>query len=324
MGNSHPTSKIGIRDLLLLYRLPNTSISSMKILITGNRGFVGAETQKFLEANGHEVIGYDLMDHKDIRDGTQFEQTVVTLMPDRILHLAAVARFTEADKDPKLCYETNVLGTRNVAVVAGKYHIPLAYASTGSVYMPIKQEPPITEEFGVCGNSVYACSKYIGEEFVRSLAHPWMCLRYAHLYGREKRMHGLIGGYLTRLQRGLAPILYGGNQSNDFCYIKDIAVANYLAVTASWDKWNQNYNIGTGEELSAEVAGDKFIKAWNNAYPKEAYKGKVEKKEGRTVDPARFVYDVSKATRLLNFTAEYKFEEGLKDMLNEPSKSEKG
>ena len=31
-------------------------------------------------------------------------------------------------------------------------------------------------------------------------------------------------------------------------------LANYLAITA-WDKWNQAYNIGTGEELTAEDAG---------------------------------------------------------------------
>ena len=38
----------------------------MKILITGNKGFVGTETQKLLEANGHEVFGYDIMDSRDM------------------------------------------------------------------------------------------------------------------------------------------------------------------------------------------------------------------------------------------------------------------
>lgn len=280
-----------------------------KVLITGNLGFVGTETQKLLTTLGLEVVGYDLMEGKDIRDITQFDDFVVKERPDRILHLAAVARFAEADKDPDLCYETNIDGTRNVAIVAGKHHIPIVYSSTGSVYMPIKQEPPITEEFNACGNSVYGCSKYVGELKIKKYAHPWIILRYAHLYGKEKRMHGLIGGFVERIQRGLAPVLYGGKQSNDFTYIKDVAMANYKALTAPWDKWNQAYNIGTGEEISAEKAGKIICEI-------AEYKGGVEKKEIRSVDPERFVYDCSKAETMLGFRAEYSFEQGLRDMFD--------
>ena len=277
----------------------------MKILITGDRGFVGAATQKLLEKEGHEVIGYDIMDRYDIRDYAQFE--AVARDADRILHLAAVARFAEADKDPKLALETNVMGTRNVALVAAKYHIPVVYASTGSVYMPIKQEPPITEEFPAMGNSVYGCTKYMGELYIKNLCNPWIILRYAHLYGKEKRQHGLIGGFLERIERGLAPTLYGGKQSNDFTYIRDVAKANLLALVAPWDKWNQVYNIGTGEELTAEAAGKIVCEV-------SGYKGEVEKKEMRTVDPGRFVYDCSKAERMLGFKAKFDFKAGMTDM----------
>src|SRR3990167_3349294 len=160
----------------------------MKILITGDKGFVGTETRKFLEGNGHEVIGYDIMDALDIRDANQFDNFVQNTRPDRILHLAAIARFSEADKDPRLAFETNVMGTLNVARVAGKYHIPVVYSSTGSVYMPIRREPPITEEFEGMGNSVYGCTKWMGELYIKGFGNPYIILRYAHLYGKEKRM----------------------------------------------------------------------------------------------------------------------------------------
>ena len=125
-----------------------------------------------------------------------------------------------------------------------------------------------------------------------------------------------MGGFLERIERGLSPTLYGGKQSNDFTYIKDVAVANYLALVASWDKWNQSYNIGTGEELTAEEAGKSVCKI-------SGYKGKIEIKEQRTVDPGRFVYDVSKAGRMLGFKADYTFEKGLEDMFNGNSKTSK-
>jgi nucleoside-diphosphate-sugar epimerase len=226
--------------------------------------------------------------------------------PDRILHLAAIARFADADANPMLAHETNVLGTKNVAAVATRLHVPLVYASTGSVYMPIKQKPPITEDFAACGNSVYGCTKYLGELYVRQVT-PHIILRYAHLYGAEKRMHGLIGGFLARIERGLAPTLYGGKQSNDFTYIKDVAKANVMALTTTWDKWNQAYNVGTGEELTAEAAGKIICAAFN-------YAGAVDVQEQRTVDPDRFVFDCSKAERMLGFKADYDFERGLRDM----------
>jgi nucleoside-diphosphate-sugar epimerase len=281
----------------------------VRILITGDMGFVGAATRRHLEDRDHKVVGFDLMNGFDIRDRAQLERTVEAKRPDRILHLAAIARFADADANPMLAHETNVLGTKNIAEVCSRHHIPLVYASTGSVYMPIKQVPPITEEFAACGNSVYGCTKYLGELYVRGASAPTIVLRYAHLYGHEKRMHGLIGGFLARIERGLAPTLYGGRQSNDFTYISDVAKANVMALETTWDKWNQVYNVGTGEELSAAVAGRIICDAFG-------YTGEIEVKEQRTVDPDRFVFDCSKAERMLGFKADYDFQRGLEEMKN--------
>jgi nucleoside-diphosphate-sugar epimerase len=273
----------------------------MKVLVTGNMGFVGQETQRLLETEGHEVIGFDIMEGHDIR-----REICAPERPDRILHLAAITRFEDADRDPKLALETNVLGTRNVVEYAAEESIPIVYASTGSVYMPITLEPPITESFHARGNSVYGCTKYMGELYIREHT-PHIILRYAHLYGREKRGHGLIGGFLDRIDRGMAPTLYGGKQGNDFTYIKDIAMANYLALTASWDKWNQVFNIGTGEELSAEEAGNIVCQV-------AGYDGEIERIEQRSVDASRFVFDISKARKMLGYEPKYSFREGLEDI----------
>lgn len=281
----------------------------MRILVTGDKGFVGSATTKLLKERSHEVIGYDLMDGFDIRDLAQLTKVVEASKPQRVLHLAAIARFADADANPMLAHETNVLGTMNVAMVARMCHVPLVYSSTGSVYMPIKKKPPITESFEACGNSVYGCTKYLGEMYVKQSSAPYIILRYAHLYGHEKRMHGLIGGFLDRINRGLAPTLYGGRQSNDFTYIHDVARANVLSLEAPWDKWHQAYNIGTGEELTAEQAGRLVCDAWG-------YTGRIDLQEQRTVDPDRFVFDCSKAERMLGFKALYDFRAGLEDMKN--------
>lgn len=283
----------------------------MRILVTGGLGFVGQATmppsKDYRRPGPHEWCTFDVMDNYDIRDKAQLAAYVDGMKPARILHLAAIARFADADADPVKAFETNVIGTKNVAEVASERHIPLVYASTGSVYMPIKQKPPITEDFAACGNSVYGCTKYAGELYVRQSKAPWIILRYAHLFGAEKRFHGLIGGFLSRIDRGLAPTLYGGKQSNDFTYIKDVAAANLMALEAEWDKWGQVYNVGTGEELTTEAAADAICKVFG-------YVGKIDRVEQRTVDPDRFVFDCSKAERMLGFKASYTFQQGLEDM----------
>lgn len=279
---------------------------NLRCLITGSRGFVAGETIKQLDEAGIEWIGYDLLDGYDIRDYQQLYEFIEKEKPNRILHLAAIARFAEADKNPKLVYETNEKGTENVAEIAKEFHIPVVYSSTGSVYMPINETPPITENFKVMGNSQYGCSKLIGEKFIQECS-PHIILRYSHILGAEKRFHGLVGGFLDRIERGMKPVLYNGLQSNDFCYVKDIASANVKAVTAPWDAWNQVYNIGTGEELSAQDAGDIICDIFG-------WTGGIEKLKAREVDPLRFVYNTSKAEMMLGYKYKYNFKQALLDM----------
>lgn len=282
----------------------------MKILITGGSGFVGKETIKLLEKEGHEVFNYDIMDGYDIRDFDQVLETLEYVNPDRVLHLAAIARFDEADANPVNCFETNYIGTKNVADACEILHIPLVHASTGSTYMPITEEGAIKETFEIKGNSVYGCTKAAAELYVQKMTTLWIALRYAHLYGAEKRWHGLIGGFLKRIEHDMEPELYGGKQSNDFLYIKDVAKANLLALTAPWDTWKNAFNIGTGEELTAESAGAIICEV-------AGYKGDIIKKPQRSVDASRFFYDMTKSNLKLGFYPEYDFKAGLKDMFKE-------
>ena len=183
----------------------------MKILVTGGTGFVGKETIKLLESEGHEVFNYDIVNGFDIRDYCQLSEVIASWRPDRVLHLAAIARFDEAEADPVVAFDTNYLGTKNVVDACDEYHVPLVHASTGSCYMPITEEGAIKETFRIGGNSVYGCTKAAAEMYVQQAKVPWIALRYAHLYGAEKRWHGLIGGFLKRIEHDMEPELYGGH-----------------------------------------------------------------------------------------------------------------
>lgn len=274
----------------------------MKVVVTGGSGFVGTHTIAALKEKGYEVVNFDLRTKHDIRILDDLEEVIQP--GDKVLHLAAIARFNDADNDPLLALETNALGTKNVAYACLRQNAErLVYSSTGSVYMPIEQEPPITEQFRARGNSQYACTKFQGEEYIRKYRIPHVILRYAHLYGEGKVGHGAIGGFIERMSRGLAPVLYGGLQSNDFTSCWDVVQANLLALETP--NINEIYNIGTGEELTTE--GVFMILADLFGYHKE-----FERLPARTVDPLRFVYDISKAKRMLGFNPKYNFVEGMR------------
>lgn len=279
----------------------------MKIIVTGSAGFVGKHTVEALKAKGYEVVAYDISEGLDLLNKKQLKEVIKK--GDKVLHLAAIARFADADKDPLLTYKVNVIGTQNVVDVCDKNKAErLIYASTGSVYMPI-EELPITEEHKVRGNSVYGCSKAVAEKIVEGGKTPWIILRYAHLYGKGKMGHGAIGGFLAKMELGQPPVIYGGQQTNDFTYIKDIVESNILALeTEDLEALNEAYNIGTGTELTTdevfEIMAEKFD-----------YHTLPERFPQRGVDPGRFAFSVEKAKKLLKFSAKYDFRQGLDDYI---------
>lgn len=274
------------------------------IFITGHLGFVGKHTVKHLLALGHKVVGYDITEGNDIRDYDRLLKMIESGM--KVLHLAAVSTFWGADNDPINAFITNALGTKNIIQAAkAKGAERVVYASTGSVYMPIVEPSPLTENHRAMGNSHYGCSKRLGELYVLQVDSPYVILRYAHLYGQGKEKEGAVGGFIDRMRRGMAPVLYGGKQSNDFCYIKDVVQANELALFTP--NLNEIYNIGTGEETTTEDIFKIMQKV-------SGYNKDFEYQNQRSVDASRFVYDISKARKLLKYNPQWSLKKGLEDM----------
>src|SRR3989339_2159906 len=155
------------------------------IFITGHLGFVGKPTVKRLLDLGHKVIGCDIIEGNDIRDYGRLLKMIKPGM--RILHLAAVSTFWGADADPINAFTSNALGTKNIVQAAKEKGAErVVYSSTGSVYMPIIEPPPLTENLRAMGNSHYGCSKRLGELYLLQKNVPYVILRFAHLYGQGK------------------------------------------------------------------------------------------------------------------------------------------
>lgn len=127
----------------------------MKILVTGNSGYIGNHLVNLLKFANHEVYGQDIVD-PIIQPNVFYKSNILrdTLTDtnfDCVIHLAALVRVGESEQRPIDYYRTNVEGTiRLLEKVSTKNFI---FASTG---MAAK-----------CA-SVYGISKKIAEDCVKN------------------------------------------------------------------------------------------------------------------------------------------------------------
>ena len=91
-----------------------------RILVTGSQGLIGSRLVRTLSNEGVDVTGLDLRAPRpgDILDPQDVEQAVREV--DGIIHLAAVSRVLDGERDPDKCWATNVEGTQHLLDAAAR------------------------------------------------------------------------------------------------------------------------------------------------------------------------------------------------------------
>ena len=95
-----------------------------RIVVTGGTGLLGTALQKIMK--GIYLSHSDV----DIRDEESVKRCFKKLKPDIVVHLAANIKTIMNQEEMQVSYDTNVLGTRNVA----KYSPKMFYMSTEYVF----------------------------------------------------------------------------------------------------------------------------------------------------------------------------------------------
>lgn len=213
-------------------------LNNMKILITGNWGFIGSNLEPILEKKYGKihVIGHDIRSGYDIFD-SDFERLVK--WSDVVIHLAAITSVDQSFKNPGIVYNTNVCGTARVASLCYTYDKKLIYPSSAAIYHP--------------DLSPYAMSKKLAEDIVSHMDIKKVILRFFNVFGPH--MNPNSGSVMYKFLTSNELVVYGdGEQTRDYIHVRDVCNIIMEAIQPSWN--GMTVDVGTGQSYSTNyIAG---------------------------------------------------------------------
>jgi CDP-paratose 2-epimerase len=270
----------------------------VRILITGGAGFIGCNLADYFARQNADILVLDnlsrigskynsewlLTNHgKKIKvvngDVTDFK-TVKELVKDvdAIFHTAAQVAVTTSLQNPRIDFETNILGTFNILEAArlSRSDPIIIYTSTNKIYgnnvnlIPIVEKEKryefadekfkrgVPEDFPADANehTPYGTSKYAAELYARDYAAVYglktVCFRMSCIYGTRQfgnEEQGWVAHFIISSVLGRPITVYGnGKQVRDVLFISDLVKAFELAIKNISKTKGRVFNIGGGPD----------------------------------------------------------------------------
>ncbi|MBO0820942.1 MAG: SDR family oxidoreductase, partial [Nocardiopsaceae bacterium] len=240
----------------------------MKILVAGDRGYIGAVLVPFLRAAGHQVDGYDLGLYEgcdlgpalppggdrarlDIRDAAAPGLSGY----DAVVCLAALSNDPLGDLNPDATYSVNLDGTLRLARAAKAAGVPrFLFSSSCSLY-GAAGSAAVAEDADLYPVTPYGESKVAAERELSRLASDEFSpvyLRNATAYGASTRQRlDIVVNNLTAIAvtAGEVRLASDGTPWRPLVHIEDISRA-FLAVLEA-DRalvHDQAFNVGRTED----------------------------------------------------------------------------
>ena len=237
----------------------------MKILVTGNHGYIGTVLSRVLFEKGYEVVGLDTDYYKGctfepaeeafpeiIKDIRNIESSDVEGF-DGIVHLAGLSNDPLGELAPNLTEEINFGGTIRIARLAKKAGVNrFVYASSQSMYGISDNENELDEEDSV-KNPVtsYARTKWDAELELRKMNDSDFvvsCFRPSTVFGASPRLrcdivyNNLVACAYTT---GKIEILSDGTPWRPVVHIQDVCQAFIAGLEAPAGLVSgKAYNVG--------------------------------------------------------------------------------
>ena len=239
----------------------------MRVLVTGNKGYIGTVMVPMLQRAGHDVLGLDsdlyrnstygdaLPDVPEIlKDVRDIEKQDLEGL-DAIIHLAGLSNDVLGDFNPEITYEINHVASVRLATMAKELGIRrFIFASSCSNYGEAGDEMQ-NESASLHPVTPYAKSKVMVERDVSEMADDNFSpvfMRNATAYGVSPRIRfDIVLNNLTAWGYTTGHILLksDGTPWRPLVHIEDISLAAIAALESPREViHNQSFNVGINSE----------------------------------------------------------------------------
>ncbi|MEZ6188302.1 MAG: NAD-dependent epimerase/dehydratase family protein [Planctomycetota bacterium] len=297
----------------------------MRVLITGSSGQIGTNLGLRLLEAGHEVLGIDRrpnawterlpwIEH-DLLQPQGLDQAIGArgFVPDVLVHLAANAKVHELVVHPERALD-NVTTTFNALELARARRLPVVFGSSREAYGD-QSEGLTSEDRAVVAKSPYSASKIAGEALVRSYAECYglstVTYRFSNVYGRFdndlERMERVMPLFVREIAAGRPITVFGAEKVLDFTYVDDCVSAVFAGIERVFrgELSGETINVAYGEGNSL-LDLVRFIAETLDVEPD------VHVEPTRAGEITRYVADISKAQRLLDYAPQVPLREGVR------------
>ena len=249
----------------------------MKVLITGAYGQIGSHvTDLLLELGDVQIVALDnfatgrrsnlpkeRINLSSFQLSINQRDAVINLVenesPDVIIHTAA------SYKNPDDWFEdcnTNALGTVNLIQAAKKFGVKrFIYLQTGLCYAPSSMIHELSEPIDP-GNSSYAITKTVGEEFLQISGLDFVSFRLSNIIG-PRNLNGPLPIFYQRLKENKKCFIT--EATRDFVNVQDLA---HVIVKACLGTGYGIYNFGSGKRYQVRELYDAVVQEMGiTSYP---------------------------------------------------------
>lgn len=279
------------------------------ILVTGVSGFIGSSLVQSLELLGFNVLKFDTA-MGDVSE-YDFFKNYNDINIYHIFHLAAKTFVPDSWENPLDFYKTSVLGTGNILELCRHKNIPLTFVSAYLYGLPEKL--PISEDDKIQSNNPYAHSKYLAEELCRFYSEYYnvkvTIARPFNIYGKNQKDMFLIPYIIKQVLHDDVIKVKDLNPKRDYIYLDDLITG--LVKTLDNKKQFSIYNFGSGVEYSVQEIIEIVQKIAQTQKPI------ISEKCERINEIMNVVADISRAENELGWKPEYRFEDGIKEILKD-------